>query len=113
MGIVKTYQDSREIYHKLTLAYQKIDNLQINNISNSLTQDDLNKLTEKLKEFPQRSVAYTRLLRNLEDYQNTIFINAENYHDRLQQIHGKIPQENVTFSRNFLSKKLSVLSKTN
>ncbi|WP_026731528.1 hypothetical protein [Fischerella sp. PCC 9605] len=102
--VVKAFQDSRAIYQQLASAYQKIDNLQINNVSSSLTEEDLNKLTEKLKELPQISVEYTRWLRNLEEYQKTITINAENYNDRLQQIHGKIPQEDLNFLETFYQK---------
>ncbi len=83
---------------------KEIDKLQEISIDESFSQEKLNSLTEKLKELPQLAAKYTRLLRNLEDYQNTIAINTENYHERSQQIHGKIQQENLEFLEIFYQK---------
>ncbi|MEH1934400.1 MAG: hypothetical protein V7L14_11890 [Nostoc sp.] len=56
-----------------------------------------------LKALPQLALTYTRLLRNLEDYQNTIAINAYNYEERLQKVHAIIG-ENISFLETFSQK---------
>ncbi len=112
--VVKAYQDSREIYKLLDEVYKDIEKeLKIlpNNSSNSLTQEDLDKLTEKLKYLAELAVKYTRLLRNLEDNQNTIAINSENYHDRLQQISSKTQQADLSFLESFYHKNSALFQK--
>lgn len=61
----------------------------------------LNQLTDKLKELPQESLRYTRLLRNLKDYQNTIDINRNNYQEKLRQISAAIQDNNLTILETF------------
>ncbi|MBR8837666.1 MAG: hypothetical protein DSM106950_27575 [Stigonema ocellatum SAG 48.90 = DSM 106950] len=94
---VKAYQDSREIYHQLALEYEEIEKI-IDGIpknkshgdSETLKSEDLKKFKEQLKSLPQLSVKYTRLLRNLDEYQNTISINSENYASKLRKMSSKI-----------------------
>lgn len=66
-----------------------------------MTTDELKDLKNKLKGLPQLALKYTRLLRNLEDYQNTIFINESNYSEKLQQIHGIIESDDYLFLEKF------------
>ncbi|MFB2770907.1 hypothetical protein ACE1AT_16680 [Pelatocladus sp. BLCC-F211] len=105
--VVKAYQDSRKTYYLLDEQYKNIER-QLDKLSNqkidNLNQKDLNELTEKLKYLAELAVKYTRLLRNLEDYQNTIAINSENYHDRLQQISSKTQQADLSFLETFYHK---------
>ncbi len=112
--VVKAYQDSREIYNLLDEAYKEIET-EVNNLpnhqNNSLTQKDLNQLAKKLKTLPQLAARYTRLLRNLEDYQNTIAINSENYDDRLQQISSKTQQADLSFLESFYQKNSALFQK--
>jgi hypothetical protein len=68
-------------------------------------------ITEKLKKLPQLAARYARLLRNLEDYQNTIAINSENYHDRLQQIRSKTQQADLSFLETFYHKNSALFQK--
>jgi len=87
---VKAFKDSREIYKELDLVYRQIETIleqlpKIEDANSNITLN-LDDLKNKLKTLPQLSLKYTRLLRNLEEYQNTIAINADNYTERLQQI---------------------------
>lgn len=103
--IVKAYQDSRTTYNDVASAYKDIedaiDNLPKKGENDEVTTDELKDLKNKLKGLPQLALKYTRLLRNLEDYQNTIFINESNYSEKLQQIHGMIESDNCIFLEKF------------
>ncbi|NJM70150.1 MAG: hypothetical protein HC862_07925 [Scytonema sp. RU_4_4] len=103
--VVKSYQDSRETYRLIASAYQDIedaiDNLPNQGEDNEVTTSELKDLKNKLKELPQLALRYTRLLRNLEDYQNTIAINESNYSERLQQISGIIENDELLFLKTF------------
>ncbi|MFK0735585.1 MAG: hypothetical protein ACIWVG_31380, partial [Gloeotrichia echinulata HAB0833] len=103
---VKAYKDSREIYKQLDKAYRQIETTidQVPKLDNkqSSRAADLTDLKQQLKALPQLALTYTRLLRNLEEYQNTIAINANNYAERLEQIRGIIPNgEDISFLENF------------
>ncbi|WP_414582011.1 hypothetical protein [Scytonema sp. PCC 10023] len=103
--IIKAYQDSRITYHHVASAYKEIedtiDNLPKKGKYDKVTTDELKDLKNKLKELPQLALKYTRLLRNLEDYQNTIAINESNYSERLQQISGIIQNADLAFFKTF------------
>lgn len=101
---VKAFQDSREIYRQLASKYTEIekviDNLPKNSDRETLNQEDFKNLKNDLKSLPQLLVKYTRLLRNLEDYQNTISIHSDNYSSRLRKIMS-ITGDNLSFFRTF------------
>ncbi len=103
--VVKAYQDSRITYHHVASAYKEIedaiDKLPKKGENDEVTTSELKELKNKLKELPQLALKYTRLLRNLEDYQNTIAINESNYSERLQQIHGIIQSDEFLFLETF------------
>lgn len=61
-------------------------------------------LKNQLKALPQISLTYTRLIRNLEEYQNTIAINTYNYNERLQQIKSIFANEDISFLETFSQK---------
>ena len=98
--IVKAFQDSRIIYHQIAAAYDDIENtieqIKSNTQSDNLTTEILNQLTNKLKELSKESLKYTRLLRNLKDYQNTIDINRNNYQEKLRQINAATEEDNLS-----------------
>jgi len=106
--VVKAYQDSRETYHQVACAYQEIetllDTLPKKQDKDEVTTDELADLKNKLKELPQLALTYTRLLRNLEDYHNTIAINEYNYSERLQKISGIIQNDELLFLKTFSQK---------
>ncbi|MEI2583633.1 hypothetical protein [Scytonema sp. PRP1] len=103
--IIKAYQDSRITYHDVASAYKEIedaiDKLPKKGENDEVTTSELKDLKNKLKELPQLALKYTRLLRNLEDYQNTIAINESNYSERLQQISGIIENGELAFFKTF------------
>ncbi|MEH2324337.1 MAG: hypothetical protein V7K32_12325 [Nostoc sp.] len=105
--VVKAYKDSRGIYKELDKVYLKIE-AEINKVpklddKKSLVVANLTDLKNQLKALPQLALTYTRLLRNLEEYQNTITINAYNYEERLQRIHAIIG-DNISFLETFSQK---------
>ena len=103
--IVKAFQDSRIIYKQIAAAYDEIEKIieEIKSItvSDEITIEILNQLTEKLKDLPQESLKYTRLLRNLKDYQNTIDINRNNYQEKLRQISAATQDDNLSILETF------------
>ena len=103
--IVKAFQDSRIIYQNIATAYDEIEKIieEIKLITESeqITNEILNQFTNKLKELPQKSLTYTRLLRNLKDYQNTIDINRNNYQEKLRQISAATQDDNLTILETF------------
>ncbi|MBD2500787.1 hypothetical protein [Anabaena azotica] len=104
---VKAYKDSREIYKKLDEEYREIENTidkvaKLNDVNSN--KINLNNLKNDLKALPQISLTYTRLIRNLEEYQNTIAINTYNYNERLQQIKSIFANEDISFLETFSQK---------
>ncbi|MDB9460783.1 hypothetical protein PN480_16205 [Dolichospermum circinale CS-1225] len=102
------YKDSRAIYKDLDKKYRDIES-EVNKIlelknNQDITRQDLKKLQNQLKAFPTLALEYTRLLLSLEDYQNTIVINADNYSDKLAQIKHNLNGENLDFLEIFLNK---------
>ncbi|MCC3574795.1 MAG: hypothetical protein JGK30_23955 [Microcoleus sp. PH2017_40_RAT_O_B] len=89
--IIKVFQDSRLIYDELDREYGIIEkNVEILQAQFSrgtlLTAAQLQEFQEQLKQLFSKAVTYTRLLRKLEDYDNTIALNLNNYTDILQKI---------------------------
>ncbi len=89
--IIKAFQDSRLIYRELDREYGIIEkNMEILQAQFSrgtvLTATQLQEFQEQLKQLFSKAVTYTCLLRKLEDYDNTIVLNLNNYIDILQTI---------------------------
>jgi hypothetical protein len=89
--IIKAFQDSRKIYRELDREYRIIEkNMEILQQQFSrgtvLTAAQLQEFQEQLKQLFSKAVTYTRLLRKLEDYDNTIALNLNNYIDILSKI---------------------------
>ncbi|MCG6136906.1 MAG: hypothetical protein MET45_20090 [Nostoc sp. LLA-1] len=104
---VKAYKDSRKVYQKLDLAYRQIETITENlpkiDDQKSRKKLDLTDLQNQLQALPQLALEYTRLLRNLEEYQNTIAINTYNYNERLQHIRDTV-DHNIGFLEIFSQK---------
>jgi hypothetical protein len=103
--VVKAYQDSRRIYQQLDLAYRQIET-EINNIperkpNQPATQKYLQALQKQLKSFPKLAFKYAWLLRDLEEYANTIAINVDNYNIKLKVIQETLQQEDLSFLAHF------------
>ena len=90
--IIKTFQDSRKIYHELDSEYRIIENFieqlqtELLAAGNSLESAQLQEFKEQLKRLLRKALLYTGLVRKLEAYDNTIAINLNNYNDILQKI---------------------------
>jgi hypothetical protein len=107
--IVKAFQDSRLIYTALNQAYSKIE-VDLNSLeqqfdpSNTSTNYTyLNDFKSQLKNLARESLSYTRLLRKMEDFGNTIEINLYNYNETIEQICGKLEtdKEELSFFKYF------------
>jgi len=114
--IIKAYKDSRAIYKDLDKKYRDIES-EVNKIlelknNQDITRQDLKKLQNQLKAFPTLGLEYTRLLLSLEDSQNTIVINADNYSDKLAQIKHNLNGENLDFLTNCFHDNISKVSKS-
>jgi len=101
--IIKAFQDSRQIYHELDAEFRTIeknmDNLQQQFARGTvLTASQLLELQEQLKQLFSKAVTYTRLLRKLEEFDNTIAINLYNYSENLQKICVKIESDEEELS---------------
>jgi hypothetical protein len=89
--IIKAFQDSRLIYGELDREYRIIEKdmetLQQQFARGTiLTTPQLQEFQEQLKQLFSKAVTYTRLLRKLEDYDNTIALNLYNYSEILRKI---------------------------
>ncbi|MGB8691795.1 MAG: hypothetical protein WCD53_31335 [Microcoleus sp.] len=109
--IIKAFQDSRLIHHELDREYRIIEkNMEILQAQFSrgtvLTAPQLQEFQEQLKQLFSKAVTYTRLLRKLEDYDNTIVLNLNNYIDILQTICDilEIDKEELSILNNFSRK---------
>ena len=101
--VLKAFQDSRQIYHELDSEFRTIEknmeNLQQQFAQGTvLTASQLLELQEQLKQLFSKAVTYTRLLRKLEEFDNTIAINLYNYSENLQKICVKIESDEEELS---------------
>ena len=105
--IVKAFQDSRLIYKALNQAYSEIeenlDRIQPKLNTSNPNDTYLDDFKTQLKNLARESLSYTRLLRKMEDFGNTIEINLYNYNETIQQICGKlgIDKEELSFLKYF------------
>jgi hypothetical protein len=106
--IIKAFQDSRQIYRELDREYRIIEkNMEILQQQFArgtiLTTPQLQEFQEQLKQLFSKAVTYTRLLRKLEDYDNTIALNLNNYSKILQKICDilGIDKEELSILNNF------------
>src|SRR4028118_1786323 len=98
--ILRAYHDSRKLYLVTREEYEKIE-LDIDNTfkylqreqsqqrqskGTGLKQKELEDLKGQMIEMPLRAVKYAGLLSNLQEQENTIAINAQNYQNKLNQI---------------------------
>lgn len=103
--VISAFKDSRKIYQKIKECYAKIEvEIQIlQNLGNDprLSNDDFDKLQIKIKSLPQLALEYENLLRYLAEFKNTIYINGQNYKNRLEEIQSLLPDENLEFLEYF------------
>jgi len=95
--IIKAFQNSRLVYDCLDRAYRNLEN-SLDRLQTDLNcphdvvtnDDDLEKFKTQLKTFATESLPYTRFLRKMEDFHNTIEINLHNYNQIIDQICANI-----------------------
>jgi len=94
--IIKSFQNSRQIHGKLLDFYREVENnvgelqQQIDELNSDLTPENLQEFKTELKKLLRIALAYTQGLTKLEDYDNTIAINLNNYNEKLEQIRVKV-----------------------
>lgn len=108
--IIKAFQNSRLVYDGLDGLYRQLEN-SLDRLQTDLNcprdvvtnDDDLKKFKTQLKTFATDSLPYTRFLRKMEDFHNTIEINLHNYNQIIEQICAKIKDDgdNLSFLRDF------------
>ncbi|MFB2836252.1 hypothetical protein [Floridanema evergladense] len=105
--ITKAFQASRLIYKALNQAYSEIeenlDRIQQKLDTSNPNHTYLDDFKTQLKTLARKSLSYTRLLRKMEDFGNTIEINLYNYNETIQKICGKleIDKEELSFLKYF------------
>jgi hypothetical protein len=105
--IVKAFQDSRLIYTALNQAYSQIeenlDRIQQKLDTSNTNYTYLDEFKTQLKTLARESLSYTRLLRKMEDFGNTIEINIYNYNEKIEEICGtiEIDKEELSFFKYF------------
>ncbi len=98
--IVKAFQNSRLVYDHLDRVYRKLEDdldrwqIELNTPHDVVKNDDyLEKFKNQLKTFATASLPYTRFLRSMEDFHNTIEINLYNYNQIIEQICATIEDD--------------------
>lgn len=107
--IVKAFSDRRLVYEGLDGAYSQIEK-NLDDLQNKLDTRDastnesyLKDFQTELKNLAKDSLAYTRLLRKMEDFGKTIEINLFNYKETIEQIGDKLEtdKEELSFLKYF------------
>lgn len=108
--IIRAFQDSRNTYRQLSIYYHHLDpfldKLQDKlDTANPDAKDDayLDDFKTQLKDLSSDSLQYSRLLRKMEDFANTIEINLYNYFETIEEICAKLgtDKEELSFLKHF------------
>ncbi|MGA9381512.1 MAG: hypothetical protein WBV73_22360 [Phormidium sp.] len=105
--IVHAFQRTRPIYTALNHDYVEIeknlDRIQQKLDTSNTNYTYLDDFKNELKTLARESLSYTRLLRKMEDFGNTIEINIYNYNEKIEQICGtvEIDKEELSFLKYF------------
>ncbi|NET04409.1 MAG: hypothetical protein F6K16_06680 [Symploca sp. SIO2B6] len=106
--IIKAFHNRLYVYQKLEKKYEAIekmiDEIEAHNTGIELEATELKQFKIQLKAMPKLAIEYTRWLRLLEDYRNTIEINTHNYEEKIEQIRINTSEENLTFLEHFIQK---------
>ena len=100
--IIFAYHQSRLCDRAAREIYSELER-QINTLATP-SQETLEELKQWLKQTPLRVLEYGRLLRDIEDHQNAIATNTENYRFKLDKIKTLCMEEDkLEFLENFLN----------
>ncbi len=97
--IIKAFHNSRQIHRILLDFYRQVeDNVnclqqRIDELGSDLTTENLQEFKEELKKLLKTALTYTQGLTKLEDYDNTIAINLNNYDEKFAQIYAKVESD--------------------
>lgn len=104
--VITEFQNSRATYYRIYKEYENIEQF-ISEIFNTLspketlTEDDLKRLKNHLKELVKKSIEYSGLLRDLEFRRNSILIHSDNYKTKLKILQRDLKTEDLTFLERF------------
>ncbi|MBW4502007.1 MAG: hypothetical protein KME57_21150 [Scytonema hyalinum WJT4-NPBG1] len=100
--ILYAYHQSRQCDRNAQQIYTELEE-QINTLATSL-QQELETLKQWLKQTPLKMLKYNKWLRDIQDHQNTIVINTENYRSRLEKITASsLEKDDCSFLHNFIN----------
>ncbi|RUT03999.1 hypothetical protein DSM106972_049130 [Dulcicalothrix desertica PCC 7102] len=113
--VVTAYHLSRHVYQVVRQDYQNIEPyidsiLQEMPVDKSISQEDLNQCKKHLKDIPQKYLAYSRLIRDLDHYRLTIDINAQNYRREIRDIQNLNPNEDLSLLSRFVEEDCRLFS---
>ncbi|MCC3587916.1 hypothetical protein [Microcoleus sp. PH2017_30_WIL_O_A] len=97
--IIKAFHNSRQIHRIMFDFYRQVeDNVnclqqRIDELDGDLTTENLQEFKAELKKLLKTALTYTQGLTKLEDYDNTIAINLNNYDEKLAQIYAKVESD--------------------
>jgi len=89
-----------------TLNVTELENLkrQAKFLPQTASATELENLKRQAKSLPQTALKYTKKLHALEDWQNTIKINADNYNQKIEHIKSRLPNTDLSFLETFVQK---------
>ncbi len=100
--IIFAYHQSRLCDRAAREIYSELEG-QINTLATP-SQETLKELKQWLKQTPLRVLEYGKLLRDIEDHQNAIATNTENYRFKLDKIKTlRMEEDKLEFLENFLN----------
>lgn len=97
--IIKAFHNSRQIHRIMFDFYRQVeDNVnclqqRIDELGSDLTTENLQEFKGELKKLLKIALTYTQWLTKLEDYDNTIAINLNNYDEKFAQIYAKVESD--------------------
>lgn len=105
--IIQAYQNSRQVHLEIAEEYRKLDPyldqiFQEMPVNENLTEVELNKLKQYIKDIPNQHREYSKLIRDLDNYRLTIEINIKNYQRELNDISSQVSGNNISFLETFL-----------
>lgn len=113
--VVAAFQLSRQVHDVVRQDYQAIETyiyriFQGMPVDKLLTQDELNKFKEYLKDIPQKYLSYSQLISELDHYRLDVDINAQNYRREINDIQSQLPAEDISFLSCFFNEDYSLFT---
>lgn len=94
----QTRKDSKKAKNKNLKIENKLEDMVIGSSeTKALHHLNLTEIYKDLVELNRMSVRYAKMLRNIEEHQNTIVDNTRNYTDKVREIKSVFPDESLEF----------------